>query len=78
MRSSHQTARSDEPAIIEHKNTRVPTGTCPNPLQRIAVDFGAGELPVALRQCDPQAETLVVIEGLSNSFSIAVTRSNVS
>ncbi|MGB0970955.1 MAG: class I SAM-dependent methyltransferase [Mycobacterium sp.] len=54
----------DEPAIIEHKNTRVPTDTCPNPLQRIAVDFGAGELPVALRQCDPEAETLVVIEGV--------------
>lgn len=54
----------DEPSIIEHKNSRVPADICPNPLQRIAVDFGAGELPVALRQCQPQADTLVVIEGV--------------
>ncbi|MCH9735057.1 MAG: SAM-dependent methyltransferase, partial [Actinomycetia bacterium] len=54
----------DEPAIIEHKNTRVPADSCPNSLQRVAVDFAADELPVALRRCDPHAETLVVIEGV--------------
>jgi methyltransferase (TIGR00027 family) len=54
----------DEPAIIEHKNDRVPAHLCPNPLQRTAVDFKAGGLAVALRQCDAQAETVVVIEGV--------------
>lgn len=54
----------DEPAIIEHKNDRVPTDLCPNPLQRTRVNFEAGELAAALRQCDPQAETVVVIEGV--------------
>lgn len=54
----------DEPAIIEHKNDRLPVRLCPNPLQRTAVDFEKGELAAALRQCDAQAETLVVIEGV--------------
>lgn len=54
----------DEPAIIEHKNERVPTDRCPNFLQRTAVDFAAGELPGALRRCDPNAESVVVIEGV--------------
>ncbi|MEK8069601.1 class I SAM-dependent methyltransferase [Rhodococcoides navarretei] len=54
----------DEPAIIDHKNSRLPTSSCPNPLRRIAVDFSAGDLPIALQQCDPDAETLVVIEGV--------------
>ncbi len=55
----------DEPAIIEHKESCVPSSTCPNPLRRIAVDFSAGELSDALsRHCDPTAETLVVIEGV--------------
>lgn len=54
----------DELAIIEHKNDRLPARLCPNPLQRIAVDFEADGLAVALRQCDAQAETVVVIEGV--------------
>ncbi|CAA0125960.1 Putative S-adenosyl-L-methionine-dependent methyltransferase [Mycolicibacterium vanbaalenii] len=54
----------DEAAIIEHKNTILATESCPNVLRRIAVDFSAGELPAALRECDPTAETLIVIEGV--------------
>jgi methyltransferase (TIGR00027 family) len=54
----------DEPALIAHKNTCLPVETCANPLRRIPVDFAKGELPAALRQCDPGAHTLVVIEGV--------------
>lgn len=54
----------DEPAIIHHKNQRLPPQTCANPLQRIAVDFGKGELRTALRACDSAASTLIVIEGV--------------
>ncbi len=54
----------DEPAVIAHKNARVPAETCANPLRRIPVDFAEGELPAALRQCDPGANTLVVLEGV--------------
>lgn len=54
----------DEAPIIEHKNVRVPASVCANPLQRVAVDFGKGELASALSVCDPNAETLIVIEGV--------------
>lgn len=54
----------DEPALIAHKNTCAPVETCGNPLWRIPVDFANGELPAALRQCDPGAHTLLVIEGV--------------
>ena len=54
----------DEPAIIEHKNNHVPVDVCANPLRRIAVEFAEGELPAALRECDPETDTLIVIEGV--------------
>lgn len=54
----------DEPAIIEHKNAHLATASCPNPLRRIPIDFSAGELPAALGECDLDAETLIVIEGV--------------
>jgi methyltransferase (TIGR00027 family) len=54
----------DEPALIAHKNACVPAEACGNPLRRIPADFAKGELPAALRQCDPGANTLVVIEGV--------------
>lgn len=54
----------DEPAIIEHKNARLSAGKCPNQLQRRPVDFSSGELPAALRDCDPDIDTLIVIEGV--------------
>lgn len=54
----------DEPAIIEHKNDRLPAQLCPNPLHRTAVSFDSGELAAALHQCDAQAETVVIIEGV--------------
>lgn len=54
----------DEAAVIEHKNTILAPEECPNILRRRAVDFSAGELPAALRECDPDAETLIVIEGV--------------
>ena len=58
----------DEPDLIADKNACVPTETCGNPLRRIPVDFAEGELPAALRQCDPGAKTLVVIEGVLMSL----------
>ncbi|HVK98916.1 MAG TPA: class I SAM-dependent methyltransferase [Dongiaceae bacterium] len=54
----------DEPAIIQEKEARLPASRCPNPLVRIAVDFSKGELDSALQQCDPSANTLLVIEGV--------------
>lgn len=54
----------DEAPVIHHKESRVPSSRCANPLQRFAVDFGRGELPELLKACDPNAETVVVIEGV--------------
>src|SRR5271163_4795405 len=54
----------DGPAVIAHKNACLPEEACGNPLRRIAADFASGELPAALRECDPGANTLVVIEGV--------------
>lgn len=54
----------DEPAVIFHKNTCLSAEVCANLLRRIPVDFAKGELRAALRQCDPQAKTLIVIEGV--------------
>jgi methyltransferase (TIGR00027 family) len=54
----------DEPALIAHKNACVPAETCANPLRRLPVDFTEGELPTALRECDPGANTLIVLEGV--------------
>jgi len=54
----------DEPAVIEHKNARLPADTCPNPLRRISVEFGKDDLRKALSACDPAVKTLIVIEGV--------------
>jgi len=54
----------DEPAVIAHKNARVAVEACVNQLRRFPVDFAKGELREALRQCDPNANTVVVVEGV--------------
>lgn len=54
----------DKPAVIAHKNECVPAESCGNPLRRIPVDFTHGELPTALGECDREANTLVVVEGV--------------
>lgn len=54
----------DKPALIAHKNARVPPEACANPLRRIPVDFAEGELSAALIQCDRGSNTLVVLEGV--------------
>lgn len=54
----------DEAPVINHKESMLPSSACANPLQRYAVDFGRGELSELMKACDPDAETLVVIEGV--------------
>ena len=53
----------DEPGVIDYKNERLPVSECPNPLQRISIDFEKEELSQKLT---PFANTnpVVIVEGV--------------
>jgi len=55
----------DEPQLIDYKNERLPAAQCPNPLQRIAIDFAADSLAEKLQALLPESETVIVIEGVT-------------
>ena len=55
----------DEPQLIAYKNDRLPASQAPNPLQRIAIDFGVDSLQDKLRLIPRNLPTVVVIEGVT-------------
>jgi methyltransferase (TIGR00027 family) len=55
----------DEPALIAYKNERLPSAGCPNPLRRVAIDFATELLSDKLAGLSRNAETVVVIEGVT-------------
>jgi methyltransferase (TIGR00027 family) len=55
----------DEPALIAYKNERLPVTECPNPLRRVAIDFGTESVADKLTGMSRTAETVVVIEGVT-------------
>ena len=54
----------DEPQVIEYKNERLPLAECPDPLQRIAIDFGVESLADKLFPFSGEGRFVVVIEGV--------------
>ena len=56
----------DQPALIALKERVLPASDAPNPLQRISIDFARESIRDKLApRCDPSAETVVVMEGVS-------------
>lgn len=54
----------DEPEIIQYKNERLPTSSCPNPLVRVATDFSTSSLKESLVVCQQSSPPIIVIEGV--------------
>lgn len=55
----------DEPQLIAYKNDKLPASQAPNPLERIAIEFGVDLLEEKLRRVPPNAPTVFVIEGVT-------------
>jgi methyltransferase (TIGR00027 family) len=55
----------DEPQLIAYKDDRLPSSQAPNPLQRIAIEFGVDLLEEKLRTVSLDAPTVFVIEGVT-------------
>jgi methyltransferase (TIGR00027 family) len=54
----------DEPAVIAHKDARLPASDCPNALHRIAIDFSRESLQQKLAPFARGERVLVVVEGV--------------
>ncbi len=54
----------DEAAIIRHKNRQLPADQCPNPLRRVAVDFGTDDLSKVLAGLPSDRPTVFIVEGV--------------
>lgn len=55
----------DEPQLIAYKDNKLPPSQAPNPLQRIAIEFGVDSLEQKLRKVPPDAPTVFVVEGVT-------------
>lgn len=55
----------DEPQLISYKDERLPAAHSPNPLRRIAIDFGADSLHDKLQPLSRSTATIFVIEGVT-------------
>lgn len=54
----------DEPAVIAHKNERLPVAECPRPLERVAIEFARQPIEAALARHAGTTGAVVVIEGV--------------
>jgi len=54
----------DEPAVIEHKNARLPIADSPNPLERTPIEFGVDSLEAKLSPHAGERHVTVVLEGV--------------
>lgn len=54
----------DEAQVVAWKNQRLPVSDCPNPLQRIAIDFARDTLTDKLAAIVPTGPVILVIEGV--------------
>ena len=55
----------DEPQLIAYKDDKLPASQAPNPLQRIAIEFGVDSLEDKLRTVPTDAPTVFVVEGVT-------------
>lgn len=54
----------DEPQVFAWKEPRLPAADCPNPLTRLAVDFGDGRLGDTLAPFAEDGPVAIVVEGV--------------
>jgi len=54
----------DEPAVIEYKNSLLPLESCPNKLERIAINFETEKLIDKLSPHKNDAHIIIIIEGV--------------
>lgn len=54
----------DEPAVVKHKNAWLPVADCPNPLERIPINFNVDRLEDKLASITPDKSVMVVMEGV--------------
>ena len=54
----------DEPGIISYKNNLLPANTCPNPLERISIDFANEPLSAKLEDFTGRKDVYFIIEGV--------------
>lgn len=54
----------DEPQVLDYKEQRLPAAECPNPLQRIPIDFAAERLADKLAPYAGRRPVAVVMEGV--------------
>lgn len=54
----------DEPALIALKNQRLPADECPNPLQRIAIDFSSESIVDKLAALAGHQPVVCIVEGV--------------
>jgi methyltransferase (TIGR00027 family) len=55
----------DEPALIDHKNAKLPPQECPNSLRRIPIRFDRDNLEDALAVFADTRDTVCIIEGVT-------------
>ncbi len=55
----------DEPQLITYKEEKLPASQAPNPLRRIAIEFGVDSLEEKLRAIPSDAPIVFVIEGVT-------------
>ncbi len=54
----------DEPEMITYKESKLPQANCPNPLQRMAVNFGAEKVEERLQEFKTEEQVVIVMEGV--------------
>ncbi len=54
----------DEPQLVEWKDACLPSAECPNPLQRIGIDFAGESLQDKLAAIDGAGPVILVVEGV--------------
>ncbi|MGZ3158414.1 MAG: class I SAM-dependent methyltransferase [Burkholderiaceae bacterium] len=54
----------DEPAVVAHKNKRLPSAKCPNQLERIAINFSTDALQDKLAPMATEDPVVIIMEGV--------------
>jgi methyltransferase (TIGR00027 family) len=66
----------DEPALIEYKESKLPTSECGNRLRRIPIDFASESLELKLLELGLDEPVIVVMEGVTMYLEEDQLRSN--
>jgi methyltransferase (TIGR00027 family) len=66
----------DEPALLEYKESKLPTSECGNRLRRIPIDFASDSLEMKLLELGLDEPVIVVMEGVTMYLEESQLRSN--